>query len=611
MPHEAQSSRRTGLFLFKDTIRPFLPSAKNAVVGRFLPGFDWTMNPQDPAFATAFTPYRDKHTAHPKTGQPVFTRWLVPIDVFDGLGADGRDTVIANNSRAALIGAEQVTQADRQDAFSDVHRVASAKAKVDPTYKNLVESVGNNRPIVPRSTTKVMFNILGVRDNSWQVAPMGMSYTGYEHLCALADQFPNPAEPLLDPEWPFLYGDFTSPANGLQFVTCQALGSNRRPFNTIQFSTRANTTMGTSKVPVGQDILAQRVNVWSPDVYAWMTYQEQVDYLVHNTQVPMDIIHEACSMRASIPQRPHQASYFPPGQAQPGFQPVAGGYQLPPQQGYPQQPAYQPPQQPAYQPPPPQQGYPPQVPPQQSAPPLHGYPAAPGPGAQVQLPPPPQVPTPAVPSANTLPTAPPSAAQVPGLTNVPLPGYQGVPMAGPMMTTPTPAPATFQPPPGYSPPDYIPGIAGDPNLAQGPRPETSALAAAPPLAPPPPPAGQAGEPGWPPPGWLPHPQAPGQYYQGQEVVTEAQLRARYAPVPAAAQPGVPAPQALPAATPGAGQGGAPMPQDMSEARIREILGPEADEFLRLEAMTRSEGGMGMTSPDIERFVALGIRLHNA
>lgn len=43
-------------------------------------------------------------------------------------------------------------------------------------------------------------------------------------------------------------------------------------------------------------------------------------------------------------------------------------------------------------------------------------------------------------------------------------------------------------------------------------------------APPPPPAA-APPPAFPPPGWLPHPQAPGYFYKGQAVVSEADLRA--------------------------------------------------------------------------------------
>ena len=49
-------------------------------------------------------------------------------------------------------------------------------------------------------------------------------------------------------------------------------------------------------------------------------------------------------------------------------------------------------------------------------------------------------------------------------------------------------------------------------------------------------------------GWTAHPQAPGQYYQGQEVLTEADLRARFEPQaapPQAAPPQAAPPQAAP------------------------------------------------------------------
>lgn len=54
--------------------------------------------------------------------------------------------------------------------------------------------------------------------------------------------------------------------------------------------------------------------------------------------------------------------------------------------------------------------------------------------------------------------------------------------------------------------------------------------AAPPLAPETPqtPVPLPGEPGFPPDGWLPHPEAPGYFYKGQEVLTEAVLRERSA-----------------------------------------------------------------------------------
>lgn len=46
---------------------------------------------------------------------------------------------------------------------------------------------------------------------------------------------------------------------------------------------------------------------------------------------------------------------------------------------------------------------------------------------------------------------------------------------------------------------------------------------------------------FPPAGWTPHPQAPGYFYQGQEVLSEADLRARVSPPAAPAAPAVPVP----------------------------------------------------------------------
>lgn len=101
------------------------------------------------------------------------------------------------------------------------------------------------------------------------------------------------------------------------------------------------------------------------------------------------------------------------------------------------------------------------------------------------------------------------------------------------------------PVPGAAPPMGMPGVSA---------------AALPPMgappAPPPPPAPPAQ---FPPAGWTAHPSAPGFYYAGQEVLSEADLRARFtAPAPApmghvpAGMPGLPAPQptAFPGSYPG-------------------------------------------------------------
>ena len=95
---------------------------------------------------------------------------------------------------------------------------------------------------------------------------------------------------------------------------------------------------------------------------------------------------------------------------------------------------------------------------------------------------------------------------------------------------------------------------GAPAWATSAAPAVSAPVAAPAIPTPTPAAVPA--PAAPPAGWTPHPEAPGYFYQGQEVLTEAALRARVAPpvaAPVVAAPVVPVPQqpafAAPVATP--------------------------------------------------------------
>lgn len=86
----------------------------------------------------------------------------------------------------------------------------------------------------------------------------------------------------------------------------------------------------------------------------------------------------------------------------------------------------------------------------------------------------------------------------------------------------TPAPATQPTPLTQAVPPSPAGVSAPPaGFAAPPLP--SAAFSAPPAAPTPP-AAPAAKP-FPPPGWAPHPSAPGWWFQGQQVLSEAQLRA--------------------------------------------------------------------------------------
>lgn len=117
----------------------------------------------------------------------------------------------------------------------------------------------------------------------------------------------------------------------------------------------------------------------------------------------------------------------------------------------------------------------------------------------------------------------------------------GAPPANPAFTPP---PVGAAPPAAAQPWGQPPaGVAPAPAAPPAPAPAAPPAPPAAPAAPPPPPA-------FPPAGWTAHPSAPGYFYQGQEVVSEADLRARMMP---AAPPAAPAaPPAPTAAQPWAG-----------------------------------------------------------
>jgi hypothetical protein len=91
----------------------------------------------------------------------------------------------------------------------------------------------------------------------------------------------------------------------------------------------------------------------------------------------------------------------------------------------------------------------------------------------------------------------------------------------------------------FIPPPQQPAMAAQPTAFAAAQQPWQQPQAAPPVQAPPPVAPAT----WSPPvGWTPHPSAPGYFYMGQEVLTEAQLKAKFAAPPAVptAPPGLPA-----------------------------------------------------------------------
>jgi len=123
-------------------------------------------------------------------------------------------------------------------------------------------------------------------------------------------------------------------------------------------------------------------------------------------------------------------------------------------------------------------------------------------------------------------------------------GASLTPLAGAMPPAPPAAGGGTPPPPGA------------PVVANSPPVPTNAPVYAPPV-----PGAAVAPPvtAWPPAGWTPHPQAPGHFYQGQVVKTEAELRAMFPATPAVVAPPANVPPAPVPVVPHAGVLNVPPP----------------------------------------------------
>lgn len=542
--------RNSGLFLFREKTSQAWATAQKPVTGRILPGFDWSISLADPAFLQGWTPYRDLSIINPKSGQPEWTRFFINVEVFDHVGIDENDTFMANVSKSALLGADGLTDFDTRDAFTDIRKTINKHIKSAlPTEKAALERLiktenKNESPIAPNGKSRGMLNTWFVNsDNQWDVGPFALTYSALQHLLDNLDEFVNPQEGSRDPQWSnYLLGDVTAPHNGLQFTTAMISAKPpARPFNGIQFNARPKTIVGLNTLPCDASLLARRLVLHHPDLYNFLTYQQQIEYAVEKTKIPYHLIEEACYNWGTVPPSTRRAgatSYSSP----------TGG------------------------PPPP----PPVMQPQHSQPTGYGgVSAATFSGVAAAFPPPGWEPHPTaagyfylgqecLPEADLRARFAPMPAAIPSPPAIPTPPQMSVPAAVPIPAPPQMAAPAAVPIP--APPIPAPPIPMPPQVA---TPVPSPVVA----------------PTFPPPGWAAHPTSAGYFYQGQECLTEADLRARFAPVVAAPvpAPAVPVPAApIPAAAPpavaapvvmfwvnGPAQNGAPV--QMTQRDLQEIV----------------------------------------
>jgi hypothetical protein len=90
----------------------------------------------------------------------------------------------------------------------------------------------------------------------------------------------------------------------------------------FQIATKEMTQKGIIKFPIdtssseGRDILTNRYNIGDTDEVTYIpTYQEILNYIVEDGNIPYDVIFEACGNYADVPQPSKKVKVFSPSKA--------------------------------------------------------------------------------------------------------------------------------------------------------------------------------------------------------------------------------------------------------------------------------------------------------
>jgi hypothetical protein len=350
----------------------FLASGKTQITGVLLPIHDFTLNPQEPGFPSSYRAYRDNASIDAQ-GHPALRPIGAFLRVHKNIGKR-EDDFVSPLSLANLF--QDGVQRSTDDPIVDI--VNTIKDEKHHWHRLSQEgSAPGGRRLIQFPGQTVVMNVYATSSkNPNEQAKVGLMTISASGVTDYDTQM-NTTRPAMiqqprDPEWPnYLYGDVTHPNHPVVFNTM----TRTNPSNSSQtylgffFSNNSLSYDGLRPGPViSEQLLAQRINIFDPNLYNFLVYQELVDMLVADQVYPLDLIQEACGGRANILGTPALGIPNPLPQQQPAQQwgapqqqPAAQQWGAPPQQQQPAQGAWGAPQQVAQQPAAQQWGAPQQV----------------------------------------------------------------------------------------------------------------------------------------------------------------------------------------------------------------------------------------------------------
>lgn len=300
-------------------------SKDDDTTGVLMPSFDWGMNPADPAFSAGVWPHMSTTVDPKKTVHFIPNPWGTPWKCYTFQGPLNEQFFSPSN-RAKMIGGEHVDKDLLADAFDDVYMYIKRNPEFDGQAKDYYLKKPDIQtdarvPLVERRYFSNTLNRDKASTNDTHVIELYTS-AAYHYLISQMRWATRFGGTPIDPKWPaYLIGDPTNPDGALVWHQQKLLVEGlKMESNVICFTKQPEQIAAQpERRPISEAQLAARVNLYDANSWNWPTYQEMVEHAVEYwTEVPRDLIADACGHRATVPLRTKKATVVDGGGAPKG-----------------------------------------------------------------------------------------------------------------------------------------------------------------------------------------------------------------------------------------------------------------------------------------------------
>lgn len=291
---DRKSSSSTRIGFFKTDIPYTFLSLKSPCQGAILPAFDPRYSENDPARLTSVGSYRedilDKSGDHNE-----FSKWIIPLPVYTYYGKAW--SMIISPTVLGL-----------PDPISDLRQHIKFRRKNDADLQRLIQlpqnASRNDKLALPYYSTMGFCNAWcnptyipeGSTDTGDANRVLILSRTATQRLFDDLNEYrpafmttPN------DEHWPnYKYGDVTNPECALRFTSSSMPTTNGGSACCLSFGGSSPKSMPV-RFRITKDMLAGRVDLEDDSVLNIPSYEELVELLIAEGEVPYDLLDEVCS----------------------------------------------------------------------------------------------------------------------------------------------------------------------------------------------------------------------------------------------------------------------------------------------------------------------------